>query len=243
MKRRREREEGSGRKLSLMEAERTAVANILRPGVTESTLLEAGVNALGFADTMSARDHDDSPALACRAGCAACCRQLVTATIPEVLVLQAFIEQHLSAEVRAALLERIEAVLADARGLDVIEYSRRRVACPFLVDERCSVYEARPLACRGYNSVDADACEKKLDDLHLELEADGWIHSVNVAVQDGVERALSDIGLDGGHLRLVPAVLALLKSPDAIRSWIAGRPPRDLMTAQEHFKRLPMVRG
>lgn len=105
----------------------------------------------------------------CRAGCAACCRQLVPLASAEAADLRARLERMPDARrsaVRARFHEarrRLEATgLADLlmdvgqippEGLEVLgrQYLEAGVDCPFLEAERCTIYRHRPLACRQYS--------------------------------------------------------------------------------------------
>src|SRR4029077_3631014 len=101
-------------------------------------------------------------AVACRAGCDHCCYQIVGVTPPEALA----IFDHLSRTASDAELEAISARVAEGhertRGLSTGERFSPDHPCPFLQSGRCSIYEVRPLACRGMNSLDADACAPRL---------------------------------------------------------------------------------
>jgi Fe-S-cluster containining protein len=104
----------------------------------------------------------------CRAGCGACCRQVVPISESEAQYLAELVaampgqqRDHVRERFRAALAALGEEIagplgdttrfraLEDRRALG-IEYFRKAVACPFLEDERCSIYEHRPLSCREY---------------------------------------------------------------------------------------------
>ena len=108
--------------------------------------------------------------ISCQMGCAACCRMLVPLSAPEAFSLREYVEQ-LPTDRRAQLRQRIsttkdrltrEAVwdrlndVAEAsrpmpdEELDPINraYYALRIPCPYLEDEMCSIYEARPAACR-----------------------------------------------------------------------------------------------
>jgi Fe-S-cluster containining protein len=108
--------------------------------------------------------------ISCRKGCAACCRMLVPVSAPEAFALREYVEQ-LPTERRTPLLTRIndtkERLTREGlwdRLTDVAEASRPvpdeeldpinqsyyalRIPCPYLEDETCSIYEARPAACR-----------------------------------------------------------------------------------------------
>lgn len=102
----------------------------------------------------------------CKAGCAACCRQLISISDIEAYAIDAVIER-MPQERRAHVLERfadaerqlaaikppddiIEALNGPDRDVFAITYFKYGVACPFLEDERCSIYSDRPLVCREY---------------------------------------------------------------------------------------------
>jgi len=107
--------------------------------------------------------------ISCKAGCGACCRQLVPISAPEAFRLADHIlglEDHLrdeflarvdaveSAIEAAGLMQELEGLtigepVGDARSL-ASRYFEKNIACPFLVDESCSVHPERPLVCRDY---------------------------------------------------------------------------------------------
>ncbi len=106
--------------------------------------------------------------VSCRAGCGACCRQLVpigeaearaiadlVASFPEPrrsTVLARFAES-LDRLDNAGLLDLLGNRAnwdEDQRGEIGITYFRLGIACPFLEDESCSIHSERPIACREY---------------------------------------------------------------------------------------------
>jgi Fe-S-cluster containining protein len=107
--------------------------------------------------------------ISCKAGCGACCRQMVPISIFEAEALAAWIRtlpesrrQELAGRFHQALLKLSAAGLIDrmvnedwladtdsARQL-ALEYFYQRVPCPFLEDESCSIHPIRPLVCREY---------------------------------------------------------------------------------------------
>lgn len=71
---------------------------------------------------------------------------------------------------------------------------RARVPCALLGDDgACSVYAARPLACRAASSLDAGACARALDrgDASGELPIEPWGFASMRAAYAGLRRALS----------------------------------------------------
>jgi Fe-S-cluster containining protein len=114
------------------------------------------------------REERAGRSISCRAGCGACCRQLVPLSPPEVFFL-ADVLAGLPDSQRTAALERfaqIDAALEDAGMIDELlnphsddqpvlqiarAYFRLQLACPFLAEESCSIHAHRPVACREYN--------------------------------------------------------------------------------------------
>jgi len=108
--------------------------------------------------------------ISCRKGCAACCRMLVPLSAPEAFALREYVGQLPTDRrtlllnclsdtknrlKRAGLWDRLndiaEATMAvPDQELDPVNraYYALRMPCPYLENELCSIYEARPAACR-----------------------------------------------------------------------------------------------
>ncbi len=107
-------------------------------------------------------------AITCKAGCGACCRQPVPVSVHEAEVLEQVIA-GMDAERRAVIEARFEGAIRrldegglleamrDVHALDengrrdlALKYFALGIACPFLEEESCSIYEHRPMRCREY---------------------------------------------------------------------------------------------
>lgn len=106
--------------------------------------------------------------VSCRAGCGACCRQLVPISGAESHALRDLVEdlpEPRRTEIRARFADAhrklaeagLVAKLLDLRwvkpgdlGALGNEYFRLAIACPFLEAESCSIHPDRPIACREY---------------------------------------------------------------------------------------------
>jgi Fe-S-cluster containining protein len=113
---------------------------------------------------VSERQGELGHPVSCRAGCSACCRILVGASVWELDRLRRYVEempapervrarfdQTIDAVAEAGLLDRLRshpALSAEDAATLAEKYARLQLPCPFLEDDRCSVYEERPLACR-----------------------------------------------------------------------------------------------
>ncbi|HET7057791.1 MAG TPA: YkgJ family cysteine cluster protein [Nitrospiraceae bacterium] len=152
----------------------TAIVPLTRRLGEEATALE------------QAQAQDAGQRISCQKGCAACCRMLVPVSPPEAFALKALVEslpderrqilldKLSSARARleeTGLLARLTALAETGRPLSDEEmepinrdYYALRMACPFLEQESCSIYEDRPAACRELLvTTPADLCHDLLN--------------------------------------------------------------------------------
>jgi Fe-S-cluster containining protein len=119
-------------------------------------------------DSAMERTAAQGKPISCRKGCGACCRQLVPIAPAEAHRLRQVVELMPEPR-RSEVLSRFETAQARLAGSGMLErlsapasmdetsrrelgidYFRHGVACPFLEQESCSIYDERPLACREY---------------------------------------------------------------------------------------------
>jgi len=117
-----------------------------RDDILGSTLLNENSSARSKLGKIYALLNDVGEAatrfVACGKGCAGCCKMNVSITS---------IEAERLAVVTGRKMARLHQPIAH------VEDRFAGVPCPFLVDEACSVYEARPYACRAHFSFDTTA--------------------------------------------------------------------------------------
>jgi hypothetical protein len=130
----------------------------------------------------------------------------VALTLPELAALVDYLEQKLPAAQREALASRCAAQAA----------AEQQAPCP-LLDERgaCSVYEARPLACRAHTAYDEAEClrhhrdpsapQPRTDRLRMGAALKVQMHLVWPLVDDGLHPSAA--------LELVPALAIALRLP------------------------------
>ena len=173
--------------------------------VTVETLLPIlrGFSSL-FSERAATRSAAEGRPISCRAGCGACCRQLVPLspsearalarlvdTLPEPrrsTIRSRFDEALHKLEV-AGLLSRMGTRTPEERSALGKAYFQQGIACPFLENESCSIHPDRPMACREYlvtspaencRTPSADKIEKvvlEADPLPalVQVEAGGWV--------------------------------------------------------------------
>jgi Fe-S-cluster containining protein len=97
--------------------------------------------------------------LDCRAGCSFCCSLRVDVYAHEIFLIARFIRTHFSEAEQQALAVRLATHAAQVLRLTPFEHATRNIPCVLLRDGRCSVYAARPMACRRHHSKDVKVCE------------------------------------------------------------------------------------
>jgi Fe-S-cluster containining protein len=163
--------------------------------------------------------QDEGKAISCRAGCGACCRQLVPISEIEARRLAQVVDEA-PAEHKAEIVARFKRALGrleqagllgrlkeaaetstEQRRALGLDYFRLGIPCPFLENESCGIYEERPIACREY-LVTSPASE-------CAGPAIGRVERVKVPLE--VSKTLRSFGAsaEDHSRRWVPLVLAL----------------------------------
>jgi len=215
-------------------AANTAHAMLRGEATLERTvkLAESAMAAMSrLADGLLARAAAGS--VACKDGCDHCCYQSVGVTPPEALAIANHLRQNLAASEFTRIVAHISASHERTRGLSAEERFSPDYPCPFLNEGSCSIYEVRPLSCRGMNSLDADECSARLRQpevraAFIETGAGGRSFMEPIrgfhAVSAGMQLALAELyGLDMRPLELTAAIRLLLTAPDTlVGEWLAG---------------------
>jgi Fe-S-cluster containining protein len=179
--------------------------------------------------------------VACKAGCDHCCYQVVGVTPPEALTIVAHLRENRTSEELAAIKARVAERWERARGLSSTERFSPDHPCVFLVNGSCSVYEVRPLACRGMNSLDATECATRLREpvAREEFLTQGhggrsYLEPIRAfrAVSAGLQLGLAELyHLDMRALDLAAAMHLLLEGPPSLASaWMSGQKVFDSVT-------------
>jgi Fe-S-cluster containining protein len=171
--------------------------------------------------------------VACREGCAHCCYQAVGVTPPEALAIFVHLGETRSETELASVAARVAEARERTRGLSAAERFAPEHPCAFLESGRCSIYEVRPLSCRGMNSLDANECATRLRDpeARAEFVASGagsrsFLEPIRAfhAVSAGLQLALAELHrLDMRPLDLIAAMdLLFTEGAPIARDWVEG---------------------
>lgn len=139
---------------------------------------------LVFQTRKNARKSLEDEIITCEEGCTRCCFHYVTVSLAHGIaiadylynkkdLLSKFVENYqkwhhvahsISDEIDLKRIESIissrpiEEVMAQTRPLSG-RYFEMNIRCPFLIEDKCSIYEVRPLTCSGhYSSSSPDWC-------------------------------------------------------------------------------------
>lgn len=219
-----------------------------------ATLLDLLPAAREISDTTTAlaleRERAAGRAISCRAGCGACCRQLVAISLVEaesIAQLVAAMPPERAAVICdrfAAGVKRLEeaGLLSpheppgnraltenDADNADIARrnigrsYFSLQIACPFLENESCSIHPERPMVCREYHVTTPAA-----DCAQLYQKEIG---RVEVPLRMGEVLARTFAKVTSGETFMIPLILSLEWSSMHREKITAPQEGRPLMNA------------
>jgi hypothetical protein len=203
------------------------------PAPTLERVVELARNAMAATSRLAEGLLARGAGVACHAGCDHCCYQSVGVTPPEALAIVAHLRSTLTDAELAVMAAHIALRHGKTRSLSAAERFSPDHPCPFLRSGRCTIYEARPLACRGMNSLDAGECARRLrePEARATFLAEGrgghsFMEPIRAfhAISAGLQLGLSEIfHLDMRPLELTAAIHLLLDGPESIVSdWLRG---------------------
>jgi Fe-S-cluster containining protein len=201
-------------------------------------------------DKVSSESAASGHPVSCRAGCGACCRQLVPinlfeaealsrwlTTLPEdqMAILRQRFHRALAALHSAGILDRI---LNGSWTIDeehstqlALDYFHAGVPCPFLDNESCSIHPIRPLICREYLVTSPP-----------ELCSDPSVNNVSgIQLPLRLSRAMFAMGkeIEQEHRGMIPLVFLLAWAESGARpgNGIAGTGPEVFKKFLDHLSR------
>jgi hypothetical protein len=156
-------------------------------------------------------------AIACRSGCSHCCRQRVAVTAPEAFALAHVVRS------RTALADAVTATDARTRRLDGKQRLAAATDCPLLLDRKCGVYAARPLACRSLTSLDVNGCIASfIHGQEIAFRAPVDYTTVATKCKLALCTALAIVGRPHAYYEMNAAVAIALGTERGEARWFAG---------------------
>lgn len=159
---------------------------------------------------------------ACREGCDHCCHQMVFVTPPEVAriweTIRDWPQEQKSALLCGMPVENEELVQHRSE-----RFKRYRVACPFLLDHRCEIYDQRPFVCRSTVAIDATICR----DFQADITAAPPFSPYGAAeISDAIREAVYQSYAEAGEASLfeLSTILAQLLTDPSLADDFAAHP-------------------
>ena len=177
--------------------------------------------------------------ITCRTGCTYCCYHYVAVSLAQGIVivdylykrkelLKQFLDNYekwrvdgesISDEIDRIRIHALSSsipthqVMTDTRPLST-RYLDTNIRCPFLVDDKCSIYEVRPLACSGHHSVSppdwcAPTAQQKPDIRHSIPDDEDFIEIIRLA---GSQLTLYELTLPTMVYRLLTEGSSVIKN-------------------------------
>lgn len=176
------------------------------------TIADAARDATAIADAATAaiREHiPNQPGNACASGCAACCHLYVQVPPGTATVMARHIAAHFTPDQQTALRARLEVAAAAAR--DAADVTKLRLRCALLGDDnRCTVYDVRPLTCRAFTSRSVARCHDVVFGVVPEgtgVEQNAAHYRIHMEATFALEQAARNRGLSDAQKGLAQALL------------------------------------
>lgn len=174
------------------------------------------------------------PPLACKSGCIHCCYNQVALTEPEALFLGFHLLETREPRQLREIETRVRTMVDTLKGKSWqdIGMARHMLPCVFMEHGNCSVYPARPLVCRGWNSVNVDMCvlSNQSEDAMTLIEHHPLLRLLAESVQTGLLQGANALGLESGYLLMVRAMSLLMEDGaekgliSCTDDWLRGKP-------------------
>lgn len=202
-------------------------SHILSDGLSPSNFLSLMSSVYeitnSFLESFSGKIKSENRNIDCKKGCYWCCAQTVYANPIEQYFLTEFIRKNFSQSEQEAILQKAGEKHFKTTGLNSEERLQNRHFCPLLKDGICSVYDARPTACRIYLSMDIESC---LQDFKYPLNQKVFpqlytlpLHAGRM-LNEGIAAWLAEKNLNLKEDSLEAGLFYFLKEKNAFEKWI-----------------------
>jgi hypothetical protein len=170
---------------------------------------------------LSLKRNPSNHRIDCAKGCGFCCHLRVSAMAPEVFHVANFVRNQFAGEL-PRVIEQVRAADRNSRGLSSRDRPLHKFPCGLLVANACSVYLARPSACRGLTSISVQTCERGYNGEEVQVQTPAVWTEVRQAHNQAMWAALTVSALPADSYELNHAMLVALETPDAESRWLKG---------------------
>jgi Fe-S-cluster containining protein len=155
--------------------------------------------------------------VACKKGCAHCCRIWVSVTAAEAIYVSKRLRQR-----GEPVYDRVKAVHLQTKDFPFGGQGRPPIPCPLLKDDVCTIYEFRPKSCRFGASSDVTICERSYRHSHEAIPMPMPHLRGRAGYAVALACALRRATLPYAAYELTAALTRALEREDAETAWLAG---------------------
>lgn len=179
----------------------------------QPTMTDAARVAMSMVDTASRAIQSNFPNPQhrdCCDQCSACCNLFVSVPPGVTGLIADHIRKTFTPEQQADLLQRlVNAAVTIEQSTATAEV---RVRCPLLGDDnRCTIYEIRPLSCRAFTSSDARKCHRMVfgtpEERTTTIDQDPGHYRLHIEATDALQQAAARRNLNPRQKGFVHALL------------------------------------
>lgn len=185
------------------------VQTAITKGLTNQSLFEA-IEQLyrsidGLNDSIIALAERQNINVACFKGCHWCCHQAVFANSYELHYLSEKIKEQFKVRQITEIINKATEKHNYTAKLTEEQILKYKSPCPLLVDGSCSIYLARPMACRIYLSTKLETC---IEFYHSPENEDNFPALIDFPLRagrmlnEGFRAALKEYGIETAEFRL-----------------------------------------
>jgi Fe-S-cluster containining protein len=120
------------------------------------------------------------------------------------------------------VLNRVRAADQRTRQMSSRQRASNKIPCAMLIEGMCSVYDARPGACRGFSSTSAEMCRRGFEGEAVQVNTPAVWTSLRGAHKQALWGALAAEKLPAEYYELHHALRIALDVPDAENRWLTG---------------------
>lgn len=193
---------------------RAELARVLEQAPTMADAAKAAMMLVDAASRTLRDSFPHQPHCDCRDGCSACCHLFVAVPPGVTSLIADHIRKTFPPDEQQALLERL------GQAARIIEQAKTtsevRARCPLLgADERCTIYDVRPLTCRAFTSSSAPRCQTMVfgDEQQRKdrIDQNPGHFRLHLEATEALQDAARVRGLDGRQKGFVHALLDKLE--------------------------------
>lgn len=160
----------------------------------------------------------------CDSNCPYCCYVRVEAFVPELFIIKNYIDKKLTKPSSDNIYSRISDLAKTGKTHDEKYWTSNNIACPFLENNNCIIYDVRPLLCKQNNSTNKNQCKYSFQN-NNDDSVPSWLphRQFYYTVISAATLAMRNARLPYHSVELVSGMDILIKNPDAEKKWFDGQ--------------------